>query len=361
MSEQGKQQLQPTTKDKIQAVHQLLMARREEIARIVGDSQQTERLLMSAVIEAANNPQLQGCTPASVVRAVMQAAILRLDLASGLGEAYLVPFAEVCTLIPGYRGFQKKAQEAGYNIICDVVYSKDRFLFAKAPPRVEHEPCLDDDRGEFLGVYAVAYGAAGQIVKSEWCPPEQIAQAQKMSRSPAWKAWPDRMARKLAIKRLCKDLPNSDGLAKLATIDDKAENGGGPDPEIDRSPEAILEAMRPAEPLEEGTARFRKRQTTTAPEPWIATMRQKMFAWFGELGITEAQVLARVGKASASDIGADELAALRGIGNALKAGEIDAAQAFPAAELPEGRGKKKKKAAETADEPAEEKSDDFGF
>lgn len=51
------------------------------------------------------NPDLLSCKPASIVRSVMHAAEVGLELGSPLGEAYLVPFKGEATMMIGYKGF----------------------------------------------------------------------------------------------------------------------------------------------------------------------------------------------------------------------------------------------------------------
>ncbi len=51
------------------------------------------------------NPDLLSCKPSSIVRSVMHAAEIGLELGSPLGEAYLVPFKGEATMMIGYKGF----------------------------------------------------------------------------------------------------------------------------------------------------------------------------------------------------------------------------------------------------------------
>ena len=60
----------------------------------------------------------------------------------------------------------------------------------------------------------------------------------------------------------------------------------------------------------------------------IVQKRQDMIAWFGKLGVQEAQILKRLDVTSADAISVDELVKLKGLANAVKDGEITVEQAF---------------------------------
>ena len=70
----------------------------------------------------------------------------------------------------------------------------------------------------------------------------------------------------------------------------------------------------------------------------IPQKRQEMIAWFGKLGIQTADILKRLKVESTNDIGIDQLVTLKGLGNAIKSGEIDAQQAFYTGSPMEGPG-----------------------
>jgi phage RecT family recombinase len=191
---------------RLMAVKQTLTAKKEAIVGMIGDDRQAQRLMASALLIVADEPKILACDPGTIVRSVLQAATLGLDLASALGEAYLVPRGGVCCLDVGYRGWQRKVHEAGFSLIASPVFSSEPFEYVRAPLKLYHKPALSEaGRGEYIGSYAAAY-IAGVLSHAEWATPEDVEKARKMSRSPAWPSWPDRMRRKLAIKRLGKEL-----------------------------------------------------------------------------------------------------------------------------------------------------------
>ena len=85
------------------------------------------RLYRQFVNQVALNPNLQKCTPQSIVRSLIQAAELGLTPSSSLGECYLVPFGTNCQLIIGYRGLIALARRSGeiVSISAGVIYEGD--------------------------------------------------------------------------------------------------------------------------------------------------------------------------------------------------------------------------------------------
>jgi len=256
-------------RDQMATLKSYLEARNEDIATVLGGHREAKRLVASAMICAAQSPQLRQCTPVSIARCVMQAAVLGLDLSSGLGEAHLVPFKNACTLIVGYRGWQRKASEIGYNVVSEPVFEGEAFNYTKVPLVLTHTPVLrESDRGELVGVYAAAFRGS-ELYRAEWVTSEDIAKAQKMSKSPAWQTWPNRMRRKLAISRLCRELSpqRGSGLEKLVQIDEASEAGGRPDPVIDRTVDIEI---KPDNTLDAGSHSFHEAPKTYDDDlpPW---------------------------------------------------------------------------------------------
>ena len=263
------QQAIEKAKQQMVAVNSALEARVPVLEGLVSDKARARRLVYAALGVVAQTEELMRCTPISIARAVVSAALLNLDVAFGLGEAYLVPYANVCTLMPGYRGWQRKAREAGYNIEAEAVFDHDNFEYTLAPLSLKHAPCLSGDRGELLGIYAYAtpINDPQKILKATWVSAEESTRAREMSKSPAWRTWPERMRRKLAISRLCKDLAGShEGMRSLIELDAAAEAGVRvydqrldsvddiepvplmPPPELPEGRQKASEASQPKEP-----------------------------------------------------------------------------------------------------------------
>lgn len=124
-------------------------------------------------------------------------------------------------------GVLKQFAEAGINAYAVSVYSKDRFRLwnDNHGQHVEHEPVTFGDRGEMVGVLAVATLPGGQSVV-EAMNLEDIGRAREASKtknSGPWVTWFDRMAQKSVLHRLRARVAivSPDASDKLSRIDDE--------------------------------------------------------------------------------------------------------------------------------------------
>lgn len=69
--------------------------------------------LSSVLIAVANDENLQKCTPKSIVTSAMKAATLHLSCDPTIGQAFIVPFKDVATLVVGYKGLRDMAIRTG--------------------------------------------------------------------------------------------------------------------------------------------------------------------------------------------------------------------------------------------------------
>jgi recombination protein RecT len=171
-----------------------------------------EQIKTQAIIAVTRNADLLNCTVPSFLEAMVQAAECGLRFAGANGEAYLVRYGSRCVFIPGYRGLLALARRTGkvFRIEARSVYEKDEFkILYGSSPQLIHQPCLSNDRGQVICVYALAELKDGSIQIEVMTPAEIEAVRQ---RSPAknngpWMSDSEMMARKTVLRRLCKYLP----------------------------------------------------------------------------------------------------------------------------------------------------------
>lgn len=174
-----------------------------------------ERLTKVVLIAFSKTPKLYQCDIKSVLRAVMTSAELGLDCSGTMGQAYLVPYKDQCTLIPGYQGLLELVYRASRVKFIDaqVVYSNDKFVYRLGTnPLLEHQPALGKDRGEILCVYAVAELEGSSKPKIEIMAIDQInaiRDRSKAGRNGPWVTDFSEMARKTVLRRIIKTLPKS--------------------------------------------------------------------------------------------------------------------------------------------------------
>lgn len=113
---------------------------------------------MNSVIEVVTgSPELQVCTPQSILSESLKAASIHLPLNKALGRAYVVPFKNkgvpTATMVIGYKGYIQLAKNSGHyrNINADVVF-EGQITYRNhltGEIRIDHEPTSDKVVGFF--------------------------------------------------------------------------------------------------------------------------------------------------------------------------------------------------------------------
>lgn len=204
-------QTQLTMNGQIASIKKAMDSKGAEIRALIGDDEKAQRLMMGAMMIATDNEKVRECSPMSIVKATLQAAMVGADVAAGVGEGYFIPRAKQCTFMPGYRlGQRVTQQETGYRIIADTVYTGDAWECSNIPVILRHAPGFPE-RGEFVLAYAAAIDKSGNVVMFQLASNEDIQNALEAGGngtkgSPAWRTWFDRQARKVPIMRLAKEM-----------------------------------------------------------------------------------------------------------------------------------------------------------
>lgn len=232
-----------------------------------------DRMLKVVLSATARTPSLLECTTESIVRCVMQAAELGLEIGGLLGEAYLVPYnckvgnrwEKQAQCITGYRGYIKLARQSGQlaSISARVVYIGDRFTVNLADEHIHHEPNFDATREpeRIVAVYAIARfkDEGRQIEVMTRAEVDAIRTRSKASDSGPWKTDYGEMARKTVVRRLCKYLPLSPELAQALESDAEVDEVERNAIDVDVLPEKKPRAKELAD-------RVRARAAATYPD-----------------------------------------------------------------------------------------------
>lgn len=189
----------------------MIERQKPEIARaLTGTALDPERFTRVALTVIKQNDALMRCRPESLLGALMTSAQLGLE-PGPLGEAYLVPFGDQVTFIPGYRGLIKLAWNSGQlrNISARVVYDRDEFSYSYGlHPDLVHKPARGN-RGDITDVYAAATlldgGAEFEVM--DVGAVEAIRARSRAKNSGPWISDWEAMARKTAVRQLAKWLP----------------------------------------------------------------------------------------------------------------------------------------------------------
>lgn len=200
----------------------LIQQMRPEIARALPNQMSPDRMARIATTLLRQTPALARTTPESFLGALLTASQLGLE-PGPTGEAYLVPYGNVCTFIPGYRGLIKLARNSGQlvDIWAEIVYSRDAFKVTLGLHRdLIHEPA-DGERGEPTHVYAAARLRDGgtPFVVLTVAEVEAIRSRSRASKNGPWVSDFGAMAKKTAIRQLAKWLPLSAEMQHAITLD----------------------------------------------------------------------------------------------------------------------------------------------
>lgn len=214
----------------------LMLAAQSSIADIVPKHLTAEHILKMVLIAASRNPQLFECTRLSILQSTMRSAELGLDCGGALGEGYLIPFRNTrlgvleAQFIPGYRGLIKLARNSGklVSLAARVVREGEHFqAHYGTTESIEHTPQIDGDELKPLRcVYAVAHLTDGSY-QIEVMPRAQIERTRRRSKAATNGPWVtdyDEMARKSAVRLICKYLPLSPEMEKALGAENEAES-----------------------------------------------------------------------------------------------------------------------------------------
>lgn len=171
-----------------------------------------DKFVRTAINAVQMNPELLKADRRSLYMACQQSAADGLVLDNR--EAALVMFGNKCQYMPMIGGVLKKMRQSKEvsTIAAECVYENDEwdYRIVNGVPQLNHAPCFSGDRGKVKLVYAVAVLSDGGIM-SEVMTMEDINKVMGASRSKngPWKTWFDQMAKKSALRRLAKRLPQS--------------------------------------------------------------------------------------------------------------------------------------------------------
>ena len=221
----------------------LVESQHDQIATALPAGVNVDRVVRMVRTVVSTSDIIQKCTPRSVLGSVITMA--QLGLEPGV-TAHLVPFYDSrnkvwnAQMIADYRGLMQLARRSGHisRITARVVREGDAFEYEEgAEPRLVHRPILGNP-GQPIAVYAVAKWRDSGDTQFEVLPWSEVEKVRGQSLAKIkkdyarqyspWVTSEDEMARKTAIRRLCKYLPSSTedaGLQRAIVLDEAADRG----------------------------------------------------------------------------------------------------------------------------------------
>ena len=192
-----------------------------------------EKFQRVAITAIQNSPDLLNADRRSLYSACMKLA--QDGLIPDGREAALVTFntkqkdgtwiknVQAMTMV---AGILKKVRQSGElaTVHAAVVYKNDKFRYwvDSEGQHIEHEPVLFGERGAAIGVYAMAKTKDGSVFVQplSLADIEKIRAASRSKDGGPWTSWWDEMAKKSAIRRLAKYLPQSTDVEQVLKSDD---------------------------------------------------------------------------------------------------------------------------------------------
>lgn len=220
---------------------------KQQVAYALPKYLNADRFIRIAFTAVNKNPDLLECTTESLASAIVQAAILGLELS--LGRAHLVPFknrkknVKEVVFMPGYQGLVDLIRRTGEvsDVWAEVIREADKWEVTYGLDRnIYHKPDFEaDDRGNPVGAYAVIKYKDGTLgwmfmhIKEVYEKHRNRSQAFKYAESSGskdspWHTDEDDMIKKTVLKKHSKLAPMSIEVQAAAAMDDAVEIGGSP-------------------------------------------------------------------------------------------------------------------------------------
>ena len=145
----------------------------------------------------------------------------------------LIPFKNVCTLVPGWKGLLKLVRNSGelQTVFAQEVREHDEFDFEEGlDPHLRHKRALGgpEKRGPVVAYWAGAVlrnGGRQFVVMSKSEVEEHAKKYSKAFATGPWKTEFDQMALKTCLRKLCKYLPASVESQTACALDEQEEAG----------------------------------------------------------------------------------------------------------------------------------------
>jgi len=202
-----------------------------QIAKAVRTTVPPQTISRLALTAANRDGKLWNCTPESFAAAVVECCQLGLEPNSVSGEAYLIPYGNVCTLVPGYKGLIKLAYNSGQvaSIASHNVYEEEPFTVDwGASQPISHTELPPSQRGEYKATYARIKIKGGEPQwELMWAEDVAKVQARAQSKRGPWSHAEDvkEMRRKTVLRKALKYVPKSATMERALALQDAFDTG----------------------------------------------------------------------------------------------------------------------------------------
>jgi recombination protein RecT len=175
-----------------------------------------DRMARLVMTEFSKNAALRQCKFESIAACIMTASQLGLEIGVG-GQAYMIPYKDTATLVPGWKGLVDLVARAGRSSVwTGAVFEGDVFDWELGDsPFLKHKPMGENDPDKMLFAYAIGRVNGSDHPIIECWPNKRIRKHFDKNVIPALKKnhysnthW-EMYARKVVLLQVLKYLPQS--------------------------------------------------------------------------------------------------------------------------------------------------------
>lgn len=225
----------------------------------VGNALKSAYLILQEAKTREKKPVLQVCTQESIANALLDMVVQGLNPTKQ--QCYFIPYGNQLTLSRSYLGTiaLTKRLKGVKDVVAYPIYKNDKldigFDILTGKTKInEYKPALDHKAQDLIGALGIVVGE-NEILYLEYMNMEQIRNAWNQGtmkgNSPAHKNFPDQMAIKTVINRVCKKYVNAaDDSDKIADLISKTAEEVDNELEIEMAENANAKEL-PLDEIEE--------------------------------------------------------------------------------------------------------------
>ncbi|WP_150263725.1 recombinase RecT [Parvimonas micra] len=225
----------------------------------VGNALKSAYLILQEAKTREKKPVLQACTQESVANTLLDMVVQGLNPTKQ--QCYFIPYGNQLTLSRSYLGTiaLTKRLKGVKDVVAYPIYKNDKldigFDILTGKTKInEFKPALDHKAQDLIGALGIIVGE-NEILYLEYMNMEQIRNAWNQGtmkgNSPAHKNFPDQMAIKTVINRVCKKYVNAaDDSDKIADLISKTAEEVDNELEIEMAENANVKEL-PLDEIEE--------------------------------------------------------------------------------------------------------------
>lgn len=192
-----------------------------------------DRMARLALTQFSTSKQLQNCTMQSIAGSIMIATQLGLEPGVN-GQGYLIPYKEICTFVPGWKGLVDLVNRSGRaTVFTGVIFKDQEYKFTDGAKRdlvILNETELDDPE-DITHAYAVGWVRDATMPVIELWTVKKIQKHRDKYNKVGGKHYSFRdwemYARKVPLLQVLKYMPQSIELSNAIAVTNASENGRG--------------------------------------------------------------------------------------------------------------------------------------